>query len=143
MSMAHPSLTTLNTKKKKKKLSAKQEKAKQEHETWLKNQGIHPEQIKARKGNEGPKKLKNHLTKDTTSLPCGNGFAPGGAKKSVFDSEWNRTYEDDPAMAEREAEALKRAEERKADIMPLYNKGPAMVLTNPSLLKDGNGRGKR
>ena len=70
------------------------------------------------------------------------GFAPGGAKKSVFDSQWQRTYEDDPAMAEREAAALRKAEAIKSNLMPLYNKGPIQLQTNLANLKDGNGRGR-
>jgi hypothetical protein len=40
----------------------------------------------------------------------------------VFDSEWQRKY-DDPAMIERERAALRAAEAKKSNVMPLYNKG--------------------
>jgi hypothetical protein len=70
-----------------------------------------------------------------------NGFAPGGEKKSLFDTTWKRTYEDDPVMAEREQEALKQAELKKQHLMPAYNKGPIMFDPNKNL-KDNDRRPK-
>ena len=88
---------------------------------------MHPDQLAEKRSKQPTKKLKTWLTIDTQSLPVSNGFAPAGAKKSIFDSQWQRTYDDDPAMAEREAEALKAAEALKQDLIPLYNKGPVML----------------
>ena len=58
MHMVHAGLTTLNTKKNRKKLGVKQNRAAAEHEKWLRNQGLHPEQIK----------LKKEVDKNRTSL---------------------------------------------------------------------------
>ena len=87
MHMVHPGLTTLNTNKKKTKLTAKQQQARAEHEAWLKKQGLHPDQLAARV-TKRPSTLKKVVTVDTISPPCSNGFAPGGYKRSVFDSQW-------------------------------------------------------
>jgi len=55
-----------------------------------------------------------------------NTITNGGAKTSVFDTQWQKKYEDDPLMAEREAEALRQVELKKQYLMPAYNKGPIM-----------------
>jgi hypothetical protein len=55
-----------------------------------------------------------------------NTIESGGAKTSVFDTQWQKKYEDDPLMAEREAEALRQVELKKQHLMPAYNKGPIM-----------------
>jgi hypothetical protein len=125
--MAHPGLSTINTSKRKKKISAAQKRAALEHESWLKSQGLHPDQLSSRTKNTDTFKYKLSVDKD--SIPCSNGFAPGGAKKSVFDSQWKKTYEDDPLLAEREAAALEKAKAMKANLMPLYNKGPIQLNT--------------
>lgn len=141
MHMVHPSLTTINTSKKKKKLTAKQRLAVDQHNAWLKKNGVHIEQL-ANKNKNVTRTLKTTVSAEKTGLPCNNGFAFGGEKRSVFDSQWKRTYEDDPIMAAREATALRKAEELKSDLMPLYNKGPVQLKTRGTSLKDGNGRGK-
>ena len=130
MHLVHPGLSNINTKNKKsKKLSAKEQQAKKDHEAWQRKNGVHPEQLAAKKVNIGSKKLKPYLSIDKTSMPVSNGFAPGGAQKSIFDSQWQRTYDDDPFMAEREQVALTQAEARKSRLAPIYNKGPVMVVT--------------
>ena len=83
---------------------------------------MHPDQLAAR-ATPAPRKLTVTLKVDTSGPPVSNGFAPGGAKKSVFDSEWKRTYEDNPEMAARERVALAQAEAKKSRVFPLYNKG--------------------
>lgn len=123
----------------KRKLNAKQQRAKAEHEAWLKKQGLHPEQLASRQ-NHTPKKLKRVVSPDKSGPQCSNGFAPGGAKRSVFDSQWQRRYENDPEMAEREQEALARAEARKANLMPLYNKGPVQLNTGLAMTDLGRRR---
>jgi len=122
--MVPPYLTTLNTDKNKRKPSARQIKAQAEHEAWQRKNGVHPEQ-RSRK-TASTKMLKSYLTIDRSGPQCNNGFAPGGAKKSIFDSQWQRTYEEDACMAEREAEALRAAESKKLNISQTYNKGPVM-----------------
>ncbi len=106
----------------KKKPNVKQLKAKAEHEAYLRKMGLHPDQLAA-KPKAAPRKLTKVVEVDRSGPQVSNGFAPGGAKKSVFDSEWQRTYDDDPVMAERERKALAQAEAKKSRVFPLYNKG--------------------
>jgi hypothetical protein len=126
MHLIHPGLTTLNTAKRKKKPSVSQQRAKHEHDEWLRKQGIHPEQL-AKKVKK-PGKLKYTIHPKDESGPCSNGFADGGAKKSIFDGNWQDRYKDDPLMAEREQLALKKAEALKARVLPLYNKGGLQLM---------------
>lgn len=109
----------------KKKPSARQIKAQAEHEAWLRKMNVHPDQLAA-KPKSAPRKLKSVVTVDTSGPQVSNGFAPAGAKRSVFDSEWQHTYDHDPVMAERERVALRQAEAKKANICQTYNKGPVM-----------------
>jgi hypothetical protein len=141
MHLVHAGLTTSNTGSQKKKLSVKEQRAKDQHDVWLKKQGLHPNQMALRKKKQ-PTTLKLNFATGQNELECSNGFANGGFKKSVFDSEWNKQYDDDAAMAERETEALKKAESLKGRIAPLYNKGPLQLATAGHNAKDGNGRGK-
>lgn len=144
MHMVHAGLTTLNTKKSSKKLGVKQKRAQSDHEKWLRDRGIHPDQIAQRNKNSKPKQLQVSNKESTRSVASlGNGFAPIVNKRSVFDSAWRRDYEDDPVMAEREAMALAEAEAKKKFIRPLYNKGPVQYSADTTDLKEGNGRGRR
>lgn len=127
MHLVHPGLSTTNTKKKKpKKLTKTAMEASAKFDKWQRKNGIHPDQLAEKLAKTSNKKLKPYLSIDTNSGQVSNGFAPGGAKKSIFDSEWQRTYEDDPVMAEREADALRAAEAKKSNISQTYNKGPVM-----------------
>lgn len=123
----------------KRKPGAKQIKAKAEHEAWLRKQGLHPDQLAA-KPKAAPAKLKTVVKVDRSTPEVSNGFAPGGAKKSVFDSEWQRRYEDDPVMAERERIALAQAEAKKANVFPLYNKGGLQYGGNLKMTELGKRR---
>ena len=126
MHLVGPALNTNgNTKKKR---SNAELKAQANHNAWLRKQGIHPDQLAA-KAKPKSRTLKLDLVQDRDSAPCSNGFAPGGAKKSVFDSEWQKTYEDDPEMAERETIALAKAQALKSRLSPIYNKGPVQLVT--------------
>lgn len=123
----------------KKKPSARQIKAKAEHDAYLRKMGLHPEQLAA-KPKAAPKKLQKVVKVDRSGPQVSNGFAPGGAKKSVFDSEWQRTYEHDPVMAERERAALAQAEAKKSNIMSLYNKGGLQYSGNLKMTELGKRR---
>ena len=129
MHMHHAGLSMTNTRQRRTKLTPAQVKAQQEHEAWLKKQGLHTQQLAEKSQGKQPKKLKLDLVKDRQGPQCSNGFAPGGAKISVFDSQWQKTYDDDPLMAEREAEALKKAESLKTQIAPAYSKGAYQLIT--------------
>ena len=123
----------------KKKPSAKLLRAREEHDQYLRKMGLHPDQLAA-KPKAAPAKLKTVVKVDRSTPEVSNGFAPGGAKKSVFDSEWQRRYEDDPVMAERERIALAQAEAKKANIMQTYNKGPVMFAGNLKMTELGKRR---
>lgn len=127
--------TNGNTKRKK---TPQQAKAQAEHEKWLKKNGVHPEQL-ASKTQSKSRKLKLDLVKDRNTPACSNGFAPGGAKRSVFDSKWQKQY-DDPAMIEREKAALRAAEAKKSQVMPLYNKGGYQFSGNLKMTELGKRR---
>ena len=122
-----------------KKPTAKQIRAQAEHDKYLRSQGLHPDQLAARP-KTAPARLRKVVSADKTGPQVSNGFAPGGAKRSVFDSEWQRTYEDDPQMAERERIALAQAEALKGQLMPLYNKGPIQLNTGLKMTELGKRR---
>lgn len=123
----------------KKKPSAKLLRAREEHDQYLRKMGLHPDQLAA-KPKAAPAKLKTVVKVDRSTPEVSNGFAPGGAKKSVFDSEWQRRYEDDPVMAERERIALAQAEAKKANVFPLYNKGGLQYGGNLKMTELGKRR---
>ena len=135
--MVHAGLTTLNTGRNKKKSNVKQNRAAAEHDKWLRRQGVHPEQLAQRSKSQH---VNRHTSIETISekkiSSLGNGFAPIVAKRSVFDSAWRRDYKDDPVMAEREAIALKQAEDKKKRIAPAYSKGPYQFISANTDLTD-------
>lgn len=141
MHMVHPGLSTLNTGKNRKKLNAKQQRALAEHEAWLRKQGVHPDQLNKQK-KQKPKLLEISSAFSSESAKLSNTVVSGGFKKTIWDTKWKRTYEDDPLMAEREDDALRKADARKSRLMPLYNKGPVQYCTDMNTLKEGNGRGR-
>jgi len=121
-----------------KKPTVKQQKAKVEHESYLRKIGCHPDQLASRVKPTG--KFTRTVKPEKTDLECSNGFGVGGFKKSVFDSEWQRTYADDPVMADRESVALKAAQAKKANLMPLYHKGPVQYAGNLKMTELGKRR---
>lgn len=140
MHLHHAGLTTTNLQQKKKTPTAKELKARQEHLAWLTKMGVHPQDVSNRTKGKKPNTLS--VTKITDTTPaCSNNFAPGGAKISIFDGEWQKIYHDEE-MQRRELAAVKKAHLRKSQLAPLYNKGPIQVITPGHDLKAGNGRGK-
>jgi hypothetical protein len=138
MHLMHAGFTTTNTQLRKTKKTPAQVKAQQEHEAWLRKQGVHTDQL-AQKPTKKSGSFRDTVKPVQPGVDCSNGFAPGGAKKSVFDSEWQRLYEDDPDMAERERMALVRAEQKKSRVMSLYNKGGFQVASeNEDMTKVGS-----
>ena len=74
MGFAHPAFNNIG--KCKTKLNAKQQRAKAEHDQWLRKRGLHTEQLSARKTKprvetEAVANKREHKTSDTV----GNGFA--------------------------------------------------------------------
>tara|TARA_R110000868_G_scaffold9620_7_gene47653 strand:+ start:7022 stop:7450 length:429 start_codon:yes stop_codon:yes gene_type:complete len=120
--------------------TARQTRAQAEHDAWLKKQGLHPQQLAAKA--HPSRKFTDTVKPQSTGPDCSNGFAPGGAKKTVFDSEWRRDYDHDPALAHRERAAVQRAYELKSRLQPLYSKGPVQLATPGHDHKSGNGRGR-
>jgi hypothetical protein len=141
MHMVHPGLSTLNTGKNRKKLNAKQQRALAEHDAWLRKQGLHPDQLSKQK-TKNSRKLEHSAAFNSPNVELSNTVVSGGFKKTIWDTKWKRTYEDDPLMAEREDDALRKADARKSRLMPLYNKGPVQYCTDMNTLKEGNGRGR-
>jgi hypothetical protein len=75
MGFAHPAFNNIG--KCKTKLNAKQQRAKEEHEKWLRKQGLHTEQLAARKPNKGIRLQDSEVRsqpKHKTSDKVGNGF---------------------------------------------------------------------
>lgn len=122
----HAGFTT-NCTTKRKKISTKRQRAIDEHNAWLKQQGLHVDQLSSKKTKA--QKLSLEYTKDSSNLKCTNGFAPAGAKKSIFDSKWKNPYRDDEDLSAREKVAIEKAELLKLRISPAYNKGAYQLIT--------------
>lgn len=89
-----------------------------------------------REGMEADTGRTDHIPSAPMAGTSGAGSgASGTAARSVFDSRWRNTYDDNPVMAEREAEALAKAEALKARIAPAYNKGAYQLTTSQEDLK--------
>lgn len=114
----------------KKKPSAKLLKARHEHDQYLRKIGLHADQLAAKA--RPARKFTATAKPQATGPACSNGFAPGGAKKTVFDSEWRRDYDHDPALAQRERAAVQRAKQKTTKIAPAYSKGAYQFITDDS-----------
>lgn len=91
------------------------------------------------KTEEWRKQYSSMLRENCSPIAKGNSSSSICAKTSVFDTEWNKKYDEDPVMAEREKEALAVAEQKKKYLVPQYNKGPVQYSPNQDDLKN-NGR---
>ena len=131
--LMHPNLTTTNTTiRKSKKPTPAHTKAKAEYEVWQRKNGVHPDQLSVKSTKKTTNKLTPYLRIDDSTPKVSNGFALAGAKRSIFDSRWQKTNDDDPAMAEREATALLAAEEKKLRVAPAYSKGAYQYINASS-----------
>jgi len=78
MHLAPIFVSTVNHGKIKKKLTAPQQRAKAEHEAWLRKQGVHPDQLQARKTKQRVRAESQYVYDDRRSIPTsdkiGNGF---------------------------------------------------------------------
>ena len=113
----------------KRKPTAQQLKAKAEHDAWLKKMGVDSESLTKKNSSKGARKLKGNFVHDRNGLKTSDTIAPGGAKRSVFDTQWQDPYREDAVMAEREALALAKAEARKSQVAPAYSKGAYQLIT--------------
>ncbi len=82
MHLVGPYMTTTKYNRKQKKPNAKVAKAQAEHEKWLRKQGVHPDQIAAKKEKRGkiktldiPDYAENRPTLPTSDKVCGHGPA--------------------------------------------------------------------
>jgi len=109
------------------KLNAKQQRAKDSHDAWLKKQGIHPDQLAAKKVKQAKEKREAYRPTVTASnqIP---GLMPS---KSIFHSEWKRDLKDDDMIA-REAAAIEQAKFKAKCIAPAYSKGSYQFITPKS-----------
>jgi hypothetical protein len=120
------------------KPSARQQRAKAEHEAWLRKMGLDADTLSKKTAQSHKGKLQGNFVKDRNGLPCSNSFAPSGGKKSIFDATQRPQYEDD-AMAQREAIAMRQAELKKSRVIPLWNKaGLQLASEHEDLTKVGS-----
>ena len=68
------------------KPTAKQQRAKAEHDAWLRKMGLDPDTLAKKTAHTHKGKLQGNFVKDRNGLPCSNSFAPSGGKKSIFDA---------------------------------------------------------
>ena len=125
---AYLTTTRVNNKQ---KLSAKAAKAQLKHDKWLRKQGLHPEQLAIKKEANKKEKAKNcDPIISTTMSSLASNQIPGNAPvRSIFNSEWQRTYEDDEMM-EREKASLIDSHAKAKRLAPAYNKGAIQFVTD-------------
>ena len=117
MHLVGPYLTTTRYNSKK-KLNAKEVRAKLDHEAWLKKQGLHPDQLSTRKALKGGKLVKempNYKVQENAPLSnsVGNGF-----RKGVMEN-----------LHKEKPEVQKEILYKASRCMPLFNKGGIQYAT--------------
>ena len=80
MHLVGPYMTTTQYSRKKKKPNAKQARANAEHEKWLRKQGVHPEQLEAKKKKNADVSILSvpNYRSDSPAIPTSD-FIPGGS----------------------------------------------------------------
>lgn len=119
MHLVGPYLTTTRYNGKK-KLNAKEQRAKADHEAWLRKQGLHPDQLATRKAFKGSSKPQTSLPsyKVDNSIPLSNNIVDGGRVKGIM------------ANLHKEPEHVQKEILYKASrCMPLFNKGGIQYAT--------------
>ena len=121
MHLLGPMYTTTKYSSKPDRKSARTVKAQRDHEEWLKKQGLHQDQLSARKGRGSAEEFRKSYSaqldtgeKATLSNTVGNGFHI----TTVLENLENETV--DVQM-----QILKKA----ARVAPAYNKGATMYIT--------------
>ena len=119
MHLVGPYLTTTRYNGKKKP-SAKEQRAKVEHEAWLRKQGLHPDQLATRKASKGSIKTEKNLPsfKVDQSIPLSNNIVDGGRVRGIMAN----LHKESPEV---QKEILYKA----SRCMPLYNKGGIQFAT--------------
>ena len=119
--------TTTNQRKRKAK---KPSKSSQEHEVWLKSQGLHSSQIKGTKTTD-PKwkqKYSDSLKVDRSTANCDSSGMKGSASSCANRSIMANLHKEPEHVREAILEKAKR-------VMPLYNKGGLQLLSESDDLK--------
>lgn len=119
MHLEKPHLTTTkyNSKGKKPANTAAQRAATAQHEAWLRKQGLHPDQVEARKKNFKTTKAKPLLDKPLPQL-SNNLHVKGGFRNTIMDN----LHKESPEV---QKEILNKA----SRLVPLYNKGPVQFCS--------------
>lgn len=113
--MVGPYLTTTNYNPKR-KLNAKQQRAVEEHEAWLRKQGIGAK-TKTEKRVASPNSIPDYRADNRAAVPLGNTIG-NGYQRGVM------------VNLHKESAATQAAIMEKASrVMPLYNKGGLQLLT--------------
>jgi hypothetical protein len=118
MHMCGPGLTTTkyNGKSKKGPNTAAARKSKAKHEAWLREQGLHPEQLELRRAFKGQHRNELPNLSVNNPIPLGNNIAVnGGYRNGVLDN------------LHKETEVVRQQILDKANCVEMaYNKGPLM-----------------
>ena len=126
MHLVGPHLTTnSNSKKSKLSKSKKQSIASQQHEDWLRKQGLLPEQIEKRMGATKPDYAFPDLKVQNSTALSNNLAVKGGFRHGIMDNLQNET----PEVQE---EILAKAKR----IAPGWNKGGYIFITDDTNLSD-------
>lgn len=119
MHLVGPYLTTTRYNGKK-KLNAKEQRAKADHEAWLRKQGLHPDQLALNKTSKTAKKVERNMPsyRVDDSIPLSNTIVDGGRARGIM------------VNLHKESPAVQKAILDKASrCMPLYNKGGIQFAT--------------
>jgi hypothetical protein len=81
MHLAPVFVSTINQGKIKKKLTAPQRRANAEHDAWLRKQGLHPDQIQARKTKKRVVEESQFVYEDRRNIPVSNKIGNGFKKE--------------------------------------------------------------
>lgn len=135
MHLLGPMYSTTKYSSKPQRKSARTVKAQRDHEEWLKKQGLHQDQLSARKGRSSAEEFRKSYTaqldtgeKATLSNTVGNGFRTA----TVLENLENETV--DVQM-----QILKKA----ARVAPAYNKGGYQLITPGEDIKTIGSKSRR
>lgn len=125
MQLLKPQINNIGSTKTKQ--SAKQLKAKADHEAWLKKNGVHPDQLKHKP------KIKVALPSyKTEKVQLSNTIVDGGRNKSIMAN----LYKESEAVQRKILEKAKRTE-------MAYNKGGLVYVTDEMDIKTMGSRSRR
>ena len=119
MHLVGPYLTTTRYNSKK-KLSAKEQRAKADHEAWLRKQGLHPDQLATRKAFKGTNKPQKNMPdyKVESTIPLSNTIVDGGRARGIMVN-----------LHKEKPEVQQAIVDKASRVMPLFNKGGLQYAT--------------